>query len=168
MFEKFGEFNSAEEINEKARELLKGANTKAVLDLAGENGLDAEDAEDYITGIAKELTTRYAAAIGKLEIEEKDLEIKGILSDWTGYIKEMCLNVDGMAEAVRRKGKKLSECMARLIRYAFENKVQVSDKIVNITKVTHNGSEVAMGKPLYLGIPNRTQTRNIIREYYMN
>lgn len=169
MFEQFGEFNSFEEINEKAQELLEAGDTEAVRMLAKENGLDQEDAEDYITGATDKLCyTALMAALGKLDLEEKDLEIKGVLKDWTDCIRDMCVDVDGMAAAVRKKGKTLAGCMALLIRFSFENMVQVSDKIVDITKVTHNGKEEKMRKPLYLGIPSRTDVRQIVHDYYVN
>ena len=167
MFEKYGEFDSYKEINQKAKELLEAGNTDAVRELARENGLDPEDAEDYISGAETMFCTDLMAAAGKLNLEEKDLEIGGILKDWTDCIRDMCVDVDGMAAAVRKKKKKLAECMAALIRFSFENKVQISDKIVNITKVTHNGKEEKMRKPLYLGVPNRTEARKIIQDYYM-
>lgn len=169
MFEKFGEFNSAAEINETAVNLRKEGDFESLKALAEENGLDPEEAEDYITGAADKLCyTALMAAMGKLDLEEKDLEIGGVLKDWTDCIRDMCVDVDGMAEAVRKKGKTLAGCMAALIRFSFENKVQVSDKIVDITKVTHNGKEEKMRKPLYLGIPSRTEARQIIQDYYMN
>lgn len=167
MFEKFGEVDSFEEINRKAKELLEAGDTNAVGELAKENGLDPEDAEDYITGAVTELCTERMAAVGKLNLEEKDLEIGGILKDWTDCIRDMCINEAGMAAAVRKKGKKLAECMAALIRYSFESMVQVSNKIVDITKVTHNGKEEKMRKPLYLGVPNRAEAKKIIQDYYM-
>lgn len=167
MFEKYGEFDSFEAINKKAKELLAAGATNAVRELAKENGLDAEEAEDYITGDETELCTELMAALGKLNLEEADLKLDGVLKDWTEYIRDMCVDVDCMAKAVRKKGKKLAACMAALIRYSFENKVQVSDKIVDITKVTHNGKEEKMRGPLYLGVPNRVEARKIIYEYYM-
>lgn len=167
MFERFGEFDSAEEINKKAAELLAAADTDGVRELAKENGLDPEDAEDYIAGTEKMLCTGLMAAVGKLDLEEKDLEIGGILKDWTGLVREMCVDVDGMAAAVRKKGRKLAGCMAALIRFSFENKVQISDKIVDITKVTHNGKEEKMRKPLYMGVPSRAEAKRIIQDYYM-
>lgn len=168
MFEQFGEFNSFEEINEKAQELLKAGDTEAVRKLAEENGLEPEDADDYITGASDKLCTALMAALGKLDLEENDLEIKGVLKDWTDCIRDMCVDFAGMAEAVRKKGKTLAGCMAAMIRFSFENKVQVSDKIVDITKVTHNGREEKMQKPLYLGTPSRTDARQIIHDYYIN
>ena len=167
MFEKYGEFDSYEEINEKAEELLSAGEEDAVRELAKENGLDLEDAEDYITAAENRLCTAMMAAIGKLNLEEKDLEIGGVLKDWTDCIRDMCVDVDGMAAAVRKKKKKLAECMAALIRFSFENKVQVSNKIVDVTKVTINGKVEKMRKPLYLGVPNRTEARKIIQDYYM-
>lgn len=167
MYEKFGEFDSYEEINKKAAELSAAADTDAVRELAAENGLDPEDAEDYITGAETLLCTELMAAVGKLDLEEKDLEVGGILKDWTDLIRDMCVDVDGMEAAVRRKGKGLAGCMAALIRFSFENKVQISDKIVDITKVTHNGKEEKMRKPLYMGIPSRAEAKKIICDYYM-
>lgn len=167
MFERFGEYDSAEQINKKAEKLKTAGDMASVMTLAEENGIDREDAQDYIDGLEGQMCNAVMAALGKLSVEEKDLDIKGIMSDWTGYIKEMCVAEEGMATAVRKKGKKLSECMARLIRHAFENKVQVSDKIVDITKVTVYGREEKMRKPLYLGIPNRAEVRKIAKEYYM-
>lgn len=167
MFEKFGEFDSAEEINNKAAGLLAAADTDAVRELAKENGLDQEDAEDYIAGTEKALCTGLMAALGKLDIEAADLEIGGILRTWVDYIREMCTDIPGMAEAVRKKGKSLDKCMSKMIRFSFENKARVSDKIVNITKVTQNGKEEPLRGPLYLGFPDMTTAKRIIREYYM-
>lgn len=167
MFERFREFDSYEEINTKAAELLTAADTDAVRELAAENGLDPGDAEDYITGAERIFCTALMAAVGKLDLEEKELEIGGILKDWTDLVREMCVDEDGMAAAVRKKGKKLAGCMAALIRFSFESKVQVSDKIVDLTKVTHNGKEEKMRKPLYMGVPSRPEAKRIIRDYYM-
>lgn len=169
MFDKYGEFDSFREINQKAEELLKVGDTDGVRALAQENGIDPEEAEDYITGVSDRLCYTYMmAAIGKLDIEEKDLEIGGVLKDWTDCIRDICMEEDEMARVVRKKGKTLAGCMVALIRFSFENKVQVSDKIVDITKVTHNGKEEKMQKPLYLGVPNRTEAKKIIHDYYMN
>lgn len=167
MFERFGEFDSAEELNRAAEAQKAEGDEQALVSIAKENGIDVEDAEDFMDGAVEVFTTPLMAATGKLKIESEDIEIDGILSDWKNQIIEMCMDNEDMQIAVRRKGKRLVECMARLIRFAFENKVLVSDKIVNITKVTHNGKEEAMRKPLYLGIPNRTQAEKIIKEYYL-
>ena len=107
------------------------------------------------------------AARGKLEVESKDLEIKGILIDWRDMILKQCMDDQNMCVAVRRKGKSLKECMAKVIAYAFENKEQVSDKIVKVTMVGHNGKQEKLRGPLYLGFPNRMELQKMIREYYL-
>lgn len=167
MFKKYGEFDSAEEMNRAAEEKLKAGDTKAILGIAEENGIDKEDAEDYIDGITSEFVTPLMAARGKLAAESKDLEIKGILTDWRDMIMKMCMDDQKMRAAVRRKGKSLKECIAMLMSFSFDNKVQVSDKIVNAVTITHNGKKVPLKGPIYMGIPNRMQTKEIITEYYM-
>lgn len=166
MFEKFGEFDSAEELNKKAEELKNGGDRKALIDLAVENGIDKEEAEDYMDGFMEQLANPLMAALGKLNVEEKSLGLNGVLVDWKDAVADLCVEEDGMKEAVRRKGKNLKECMAALLKFAFENKVQVSQEVVKATKVMHNGKLEPMRGPVYLGIPNKSETRRIIREYY--
>lgn len=48
LFEKFGEFDSAEELNRAAAAQLEEGDIDAIYGIAEENGLDREDAEDYI------------------------------------------------------------------------------------------------------------------------
>lgn len=167
MFEKFGEFDSAEELNREAARQKEQGNDRALIALAEENGIDREDAEDYINGCVDQLATPLMAAAGKLKAEAGELETGGILEDWKDEIINMCTDDEGLRAAVRKKDRHMRDCMALLIRFAFENKVQVSDKIVKATKVTHNGKEEPLRGPLYLGIPNRAQVRKIVREYYL-
>lgn len=167
MFDKFGEFNSAEEINRAAAQQLKEGDKEAILVIAKENGIDKEDAQDYIEGYTDELVTELSAAVGKIEVESEHLKIDGILKDWTGAILHQCMEDQKFCVAVRSKEKSLRECMATLIKFAFENKVQVSDEIVKVTKIMHNGKEEQMRDPLYLGVPNNAQVKKIVREYYL-
>ena len=167
MFDKFGEFDSAEEINRAAAAQFAEGDEQAIYDIAKENGIDKEDADDFMDGIYPTLVNPKTAAIGKLKVEAEDLELKGIVSDWKDLLIEMCMESEELCAAVRKKGKELKQCLAQLISFAFENKVQVSDKIVNVTKVTHNGKEENMRKPLYLGIPSKAEAKKIIRKYYL-
>jgi hypothetical protein len=167
MFEKFGEFESVEELNEYAAGLKAKGDEKALVELAEENGLSREDAEDYMDDVTTELATSLLAAIGKIKMEAKHLEIDGILEDWENAILDMCANDKEMQTAVRKRDKSLCECMAKLIKFAFENKVQVSEKIVKICRVEHNGKQEPMRSPLYLGIPNKANVRKIVKEYYL-
>lgn len=167
MFDKFGVFDSAEELNRAAAAQLGEGDTDALFALAQENGIDREDAQDYANGDMPELCTPLMAAIGKLQVEEKDLEIAGILADWVGYIRELCQEDPEMARAVRRKNKELKYCMTGLIATAFSCKVHVSEKIVKETYVMHNGKKEKCRSPLYMGIPNMVQAKEIIRKYYL-
>lgn len=167
MFDRFGEFDSAEEINRAAAAQYKEGDEEAIYTIAKENGIDKDDAEDFMDGLLPELVNIRTAAIGKLQVEAEDLELKGIVSDWKDLLVEECMECEELSIAVRKKGKSLKCCIAELIRFAFENKVQVSDKIVSVTKITHNGKEEKMQGPLYLGIPNRVETKKIIRKYYL-
>lgn len=166
MFDKFGEFDSAEEMNRAVAAKLKEGDADAILKIAEENGIDKEDAEDYIEGATAEFATQSMAARGKLMVESKDLKIEGILIDWRDMILKMCLDDQKMCVAVRRKGKSLKECIAKLIAFSFENKVQVSDKIVKATTINHNGKKEPFRGPLYLGFPNRFELKKLIEEYY--
>lgn len=104
MFDKFGEFDSAEEINRAAAAQLKEGDLDAIKTIAEENGLDPEDAEDFCTGAIDSLTTPLLAAIGKLEMESKDLGLKNMMEDWKNFLIQMCEEDDQMAQAVRKKG----------------------------------------------------------------
>ena len=62
MFEKFGEFDSYEEINRAAAAQLKEGDKEAIYMIAKENGIDREDAEDYINGDLDQFATPLTAA----------------------------------------------------------------------------------------------------------
>lgn len=167
MFEKFGEFDSVEELNRAAAAQKAEGDEAALVALAEENGIDKEDAEDYMDDCTEELATPLMAAVGKIRVEYESLKLKGILVDWKDVVVDLCTESAELQAAVRRKGKYLRDCMAALIRFAFENKEQISEEVVKATKVTHNGKEEPLRGPLYLGIPNKTQTKKIILDYYL-
>lgn len=64
MFDKFGEFDSYEEINRAAKAQLEEGDLEAIKTIAEENGLDPEDAEDFCTGAIEELTTPRLGPMG--------------------------------------------------------------------------------------------------------
>lgn len=166
MFEKFGEFDSAQELNRAAEAQKNEGDAEAVKALARENGLDPEDAEDYLDGYTDTLATVTSAAVGKLDREAGDLELEGMLADWKDMLAGWCMENYTLAAAVRRKGKSLAGYIAALIAFSFENKVQVSGKITDITMVEHNGKKEKIQTPLYMGVPGRTQAKKLAYEYY--
>lgn len=158
MFEKFGEFDSAEELNKAAGAQMLEGDTEAIIAIALENGLEREDAEDYIYGIVPELTTPLMAALGKIKVECDELKPQQIMTDWVEYIKVQCTESDEMAAAVRRKGKSIKGCIAALLKWSFANRMPIEEEILKAAGVTANR--------VTLGIPGMGEAKKIIREYY--
>ena len=100
MFDRFGEFDSAEEMNRAAAAQLAEGDMDAVLAIAEENGIEQTEAEDYIEGITTELVTPLMAALGKLKMEQEEYEIGGILEDWVQQIQALCIKEEQMRNAV--------------------------------------------------------------------
>lgn len=159
MFDKFGEFDSAAELNASAEGLLKEGDTDSIYILAEENGIDKEDAEDYIDGAVPELVNVLMAAYGKLTVEEKELKLYEIMGDWLQYIRVRCQEDPAMAAAVRRKGKSLKGCIGALLKWSFQNQKDVDKDIIK-------AAGISAGK-VTLGIPGMGRAKQIITEYYL-
>lgn len=158
MFEKFGEFDSAEEINRAAKAQLEEGDKEAIEGIAMENGLDQEDVEDFCTGTIEELTTPVLAALGKLDVEAKELGLTGMMEEWKNLVEEMCTESEEMSIAVRRKGKRMEEVLGMVLKAGFDMKIRLNDRI---TKAA------GLNPPIYLGIPGKAKIREIVREYYL-
>lgn len=172
MFEVFGEFDSAEEINKKAAELKAAGDEDNLKKLAVENGFEVEDAEDYANGIIDVLCSPLMAAIGKLELECKELGLKSTNRNWLVDVVDILKEYAGdpeIALGIRRKGKRLVEYMAMLISYSFEHRLKVPDEIVNIVKIKMNkdSKPQAFKGPLYIGIPDKLTIKKLALEYYV-
>jgi len=162
MFEQFGEMGSAAEINLLADNLVIEGDTESVKKLAAENGIDPADVEDYLAGDMAELCTDLSAAIGKLELEAKELGLKELMSDWVEWIKAECIvKVDGefaFAKKVRAKGKTLSGALGAILKKSWEIKWKIPGKIVKAAGIS--------GARVEFGIPGNATVRKIIHEYY--
>ena len=162
MFEKYGEFDSYEEINRAAAAQLEEGDTEAIYAIAEENGIDREDAEDYIDGDAAELVTALMAAQGKLKIETTELQPKEIMADWLDYIQIQCFEDQEMRLAVRRKGKSLKECIGKLVKWSLDHAEAVDKDIIKAAGLpswAQNGCK--------LGIPGMGTAKQLIKEYYL-
>ena len=111
MFDKFGEFNSAEELNRAAEGLKAEGDIKSIYVLAEENGIDKDDVDEYIDGYAPELAGLYMAAAGRIAVQEAEhkkeadttaMALKIITMTLKGMIQE-----DAVAAAVMQKGKRI-------------------------------------------------------------
>lgn len=158
MFEKFGEFDSAEEINRAAAAQLKEGDFDAIYAIAAENGIDKEEAEDYIDGYAEELVTPLMAAYGKLDVESVELKPYEIMEDWVQYIKIRCSEDERMAAAVRKKGKSLKGCLAALLTWSLKNAKEVDKNVLKACNISYK---------VTLGIPGMGRAKQLITEYYL-
>lgn len=159
MFDTFGEFDSAEEINKAAANQRINGDMEAIREIALENGLDPEDAEDFINGDIDELCTPILAAFGKIKIESEELKPTEIVEDWVNYIKSRCTEDSDMAAAVRKKGKSIKGCIAALLKWSYTNMYEVDKDIIKMSGVS--ASNVKMG------IPGMGRAYKIITEYYL-
>lgn len=109
MYDNMGEFNSAEEINAKADELLNAGDIEGIKTLCKENGIDEEFVELFRHGEIPILVDAQMAAVGKLDMEmasaTKDKELYQAVGE---YMQSQC-EVEEIAIAVRKQGKKLSD-----------------------------------------------------------
>ena len=158
MFDKFGEFDSADEMNRAAAAQRKEGDNEAILAIAEENGIDKEDAMDFIDGCVAAFVTPLMAAYGKLDIEAKELNPYEIMEDWLQYIKLRCAEEPEMAVAVRRKGKSLKGCIAALLEWSMKNQRPVDNEILKAVRINYK---------VTLGIPGMGRAKKIITEYYL-
>lgn len=159
MFEKFGEFDSVEELNRAAAGQKEQGDLEALISLAIENGLDKEDAEEYMDDMISELASPLTAALGKIKVECEELKPKEIMEDWVEYIKVQCMENLEVAIRVRSKDKSLKQCIAELLKWSFQNAYSIP---MDITKAAD-----IKGANVKLGIPGMGRAKKIIDEYYM-
>ena len=156
MYEKYGNFNTSEDINKKAAELKEDVNQ--LKELAKENGIDEEIAELYNAGEIGYICDVESAAIGKLDIESAELKTTELIQDWVDYIKVLCTKDEKMAKAVRTSKKDLKSCISKLLQWSFKNAYEVDKEIVKAAGVTGT---------VKMGIPGMGTAKKLIREYYV-
>lgn len=164
MFDKFGEFDSAEEINRAAAAQRAEGDTETLMQIAYENGIDKEDAQDYADGIVGELTTPLLAALGKLKVEKDDLKLTGVLSDWVDELNTMCTESPEFALAVRRKGKDLTGYIALTAESGYKHRAVVDKRIVAKTTTI---KQIIGSHEFAIGIPDKRTRRELAEKYYL-
>ena len=161
MFEKYGEFDSFEEINEAAANQLKEGDQEAIKEIAEENGLDLMDAEDFIAGDSKELCNALTAALGKLQIETKDLGIDALMLDWVSFIEGLCADDKEYALAVRKKDKSLAGVLGAILKESWQVQFEVDKRIIEAAGITNKAGKITFR------IPKEARVREIIKSYYL-
>lgn len=164
MFEKFGEFDSAEELNRAAAAQKAEGDLEALIALAVENGIDKEDAEDYMDDVVEDLVTPKTAAMGKLDLEKKDLKLSGVLLDWVQELVAMVMESDEFAGAVRKKGKSLAGYIALTAEKGYENRCVVDKRIV---EKMDQVKKIVGSHEFSIGIPDKKTRKELATKYYM-
>ena len=159
MFDRFGEFDSAADINETAINLRKEGDTENIWVLAEENGIDNTQTEEFIKGGLLYLCDELDAALGKLEVEAKKIKTAEIFQDWVGYIQGKCAEDEVFCRQVRRKGKSLKMVMGILLKWSFAHQYDVDKDILEAAGVKTSRCT--------LGIPGMGTAKKLITEYYM-
>lgn len=149
MFDKFGEFDSVEELNEAAAGFVQEGDFESLYALARENGIEKEDVDDYLDDVTDELATLPMAVQGRLDIEEKedvkDKMEKAAMSVIMLVLRGMC-DSEEMQKAVLKKGKRAKNILREMRNEASKNKT--------------GNMAVACGTD--------RQLRAIIKSYYMD
>jgi hypothetical protein len=161
MEKKFGIFQTVEELNRAAAAQKAEGDLEALIALAEENGLDREDAEHYYDAPGGELCTPYMAAIGKLDMEEKELGLKSQLKDWKDFVVQQILEEDTLGDlsrAVFSPEKHLLDVMAAGLRKASENRITVDKRITKAAGLPDSAAQI--------GMVGRNELRKIVLDYY--
>ncbi len=159
MWERFGEMGNYKDINELAENLFNEGDLDSLKAMAAENGIPKEFVEMYLDGQTPELCDAETAALGKIDVECRDLKPKEIMEDWVEYLRGQVMENELLARSVRKEGKSLKGCIAALLSWSFKNQQTVDKDIIKAAGV--NAGRVT------LGIPGMARAKQIIREYYM-
>lgn len=168
MFDKFGEFDSCEELDRAAEAQRKEGDLEALKALAVENGIDPEDAEDYFDGCMYSILGEYNAmeqnaALGKLKVEKEELKVEREFQLLTEELETACCDYPEIAIGVRRKGKRLAEYLAMIIDAGYRNAVTPPKAILD--KVTAVPSQYR--SQIKTGMPSKAERKEIMRKYYV-
>ena len=158
MFDRFGNMESAAAINELALNLLNEGDYESIKVLAEENGIDEGIVEIFIAGEILYICDDMSAAIGKIDMEAKELKPVEIMSDWVEYLKSRCFEDVAMARAVRRSDRSLKGAIAALLTWSFKNQNPVDKDILKAAGVSGRCT---------LGIPGMGRAKQIMTEYYL-
>ena len=165
MWDRFGQFGSADEINRAAAAQKAEGDEEALVALALENGLDREDAEDYMDGATDKLCTQMGAALGKLRVEAEHLDLKNEFGELYEEIVTVLMSNDKrdlIKWGIMRKDRSLAGYLAKVIDKGYEKAVTPHHEILD--KVTAIPQQYR--SQMKTGIPNRADRMAIMLEYY--
>ena len=163
-------FKTVKELNDKAAELKSAGDLSELVKLAEENGLEKEDAEDYMDSDDPEacLCNATMAAIGRLNMEEQDLHLESQMKDWKDFIVQMLTDYpvdhdgedrDTLANAVFNPDKKLLDVLAAGLKLSSENRIEVDKRIIQAARLPESAA--------FIGMCGRDDLKKIILDYYL-
>jgi len=170
MEKKFGIFNTVEELNRAAAAQKSEGDLEALIGLATENGLEKEDAEEYMesTDLEDFFCNATMAAIGKLNMEAQDLNLKSQMLDWKDFIVQMLTEYpvdhadedrNAMGNAVFNPDKHLLDVLAAGLKLSSENRVTLDRRITKAAGLPESAGQI--------GMCGRDELKKIILDYYM-
>ena len=159
MFTKFGEMNSYKEINELAENLFNEGDIKSLKEMAKENGIPEDMTEMYLQGEIPQLCEAMDAALGKIDVEVRELKPQEIMLDWVEYLRGQCMENKMLAFQVRKKGKSLAGCIGTLLQWSYATRVTVHK---DVAKAAGIGGNYKLGM-----CPGMATAKKLITEYYM-
>ena len=173
MYENFGEFDSAEEINQQAELLFNCGDRSGLYRLAAENGIPREAADAYADCETDVLCDVYDAALGKIDVEASDLGCEEILEDWAEYVKACIMDSEQLARNVRKREYSLKGCIAKLLIWSIQHMEPVDQEIIQEAKkavkkqdIKIKGFQINYLDRTALGIPGMARAKRMIRAYY--
>lgn len=163
---KFGEFDSAEEINRAAAAQKAEGDIEALKALAKENGIDEMDVEDYVDDMTPVLCTPLMAANGKLDVELAALgNAPFMMQMWVDQIRSMLGKYgDVLMRGVRRKGKSIVQLFAKMIVECSRSRKNTPSVIVDEAR------KIDPRVPMTLPIADISRKRfeEMVLEYYID
>ena len=127
MFEKFGEFDSWQEINKAAVGFLEEGDAKSLFALAKENGFGEAEVSDYVEGETPTLCTATSAAIARLALElentKENKDMMRVIYDMTQsmVMDELGEDKQPLSEAVTKKGRRMDKILEKMREEARKN-----------------------------------------------
>lgn len=127
MFDKFGEFDSVEELNAAAEGLKAEGDIENIYALAAENGIEREDVMEFVDGYAPELASPYMAALGRIKVQEGEHAKESIMTCMAlkviSTMLESMIGEEDIAAAVMKKGKRIKEIYDAMYEDAKKNQI---------------------------------------------
>jgi len=162
MFDVFGKFDSTEELNKKAAQLLEEGKKDELYKLAEENGIDSVDVEDFEDDLYEELCTNRTAAVGRIEAEIAGLELEGAFKDYARLIEGMCVDNEKLCRQIMKSKYSLAEWLGSLVVLCWNKRFKVPKAILDHVK-TEKGQ---WRGDLELGIPSKADVIDSALKYY--